>query len=136
VHLAVPFTPQYRARPQVRCTGQLHGALPGVLRRHRTVEQTLALAVQITKRVSLKAVSQNTKQEVAGQVRVRPPPEYGMPTVSKSLDVEITQARNLDVECVPVRQCRTDPYARHGAQDDWRLDLRGPSLALSTPGIW
>jgi hypothetical protein len=35
---------------------------------------------------------------MAGQVRVGSPPEYVMPMVSKLTDVEIAQARNLDVE--------------------------------------
>ena len=82
----------------VATPGHLHGALPGVLGRHRTVEQTLALAVQVAQMVGLKPVSQNAKQQVAGQVRGRPPPEYGMPTASKLPDVEIAQARNLDVD--------------------------------------
>ena len=96
----------------------------------------MALAVQITQHVGLQPVSQNAEQEVAGQVRVRSPPEYVMPMASKPPDVEIAQARNLAVECLPVRQGRTNPDARHGAQDDWRSDLRGLCLLLSTPAIW
>jgi len=137
LHLAVPFARQHGARPQVhRTPGQLHGALPGVLGRHGTIEQTLALAVQITQHAGLQPVSQNAEQEVAGQVRVRSPPEYVMPMASKPPDVEIAQARNLAVECLPVRRGRSNPDARHGAQDDWRSDLRGPCLLLSTPAIW
>jgi hypothetical protein len=137
LHLAVPFAPQHSARPQVRRTaGQIHGALPCVLRRHRTVEQTLALAVQITQHAGLQPVSQNAEQEVAGQVGVWSPPKYVMPMASKPPDVEIAQARNLAVECLPVRQGRTDLAARHGAQDDWRSDLRGRCLLLSMPAIW
>ena len=89
MHLAVPFAPQHGARPQVRRTaGQIHGALPCVLGRHRTVEQTLALAVQITQHVGLQPVSQNAEQEVAGQVRVWSPPEYIMPMASKPVRAE------------------------------------------------
>ncbi len=51
---------------------------------------------------------------MAGQVRGRLLPEQRVPTGSKLTDVEITQARELDVECLPVRRCRTDPDARHG----------------------
>jgi hypothetical protein len=83
----------------------------------------------------LKAVSQNAEQEVAGQVRVRSPPEHVMPTASKLPDGEIAQTRKLAVECLPVRQGRSNPDARHGAQDDRRSDLRGPCLLLSTPVI-
>src|SRR6266550_6930669 len=46
-----------------------------------------------------------------------------MPTASKPPDVEIAQARNLAVECLAVRQGRSNPDARHGAQDDWRSGL-------------
>ena len=42
--------------------------------------------------------SQNAKQEVAGQMRGWLPSEHGVPTRPKLSDVEITQARNLDVE--------------------------------------
>ena len=73
---------------------------------------------------------------MAGQVRVRPPPEHVMPTASELLDGEIAQARNLAVECLAVRQGRSKTDARHGAQDDWRSDYRGPCLPLSTPAIW
>jgi hypothetical protein len=58
----------------------------------------LALAVQITQHIGLKPVRQNTKQEVAGQLRVRPPPESIVPAASKLPNVEIAQARNLNVE--------------------------------------
>jgi hypothetical protein len=135
--VAVPLAPQHSARPQIRRTaGQIHGALPRILRRHRTVEQTLALAVQITQHIGLQPVSKNAEQEVAGQVGVWLPPEYVMPTASKLPDVEIAQARNLAVECLAVQQGRSDPDARHGAQDDWRSDLRGRCLLLSMPAIW
>ena len=42
------------------------------------------------------------------KVRGRSPAESGMPTAAKLTNVEITQARNLDVEFLAVRQRRTD----------------------------
>src|SRR5262249_39988654 len=67
----------------------------------------------------------------------------GSRTARRSLRVDtlisikfIAQARNLAVECLAVRQGRTNPDARHGAQDDWRSDLRGRCLLLSTSAIW
>ena len=45
---------------------------------------------------------QHAEQEMARQVRGRSPSEYGVPTGPKRTDVEIAQARNLDVECLPV----------------------------------
>ena len=67
------------------------------------VEQALVLAVQITQHIGLQPVSQDAEQQVAGQVRVRPPPELSVPTALKLPDVEIAQARNLAVECLAVR---------------------------------
>jgi hypothetical protein len=52
---------------------------------------------------------------MARQVRGRSPSEYGVPTRPKRTDVEVTQARNLDVECLLVWLSLTDLYARHGA---------------------
>ena len=74
-----------------------------MLGRLRTVEQPLTLTIQVTQLISLKPIRQNTEQQMTGQVRRRSPPEYGLPTVSKLTDVEITQARNLDVEYLSVR---------------------------------
>jgi hypothetical protein len=99
--------------------GQLHGALPSVLGRYRTVEQTLVLAVQITQHVGLEPVSQDAKQKVAGQVRVRSPPECSVPTALKLPDVEIAQARNLDVDGLAVRKS---------------MLTRG--MTLRTTGVW
>ena len=53
---------------------------------------------------------------MTGQVRGRRPAEHGMPAAAKPTDVEITQARNLGIECVAVRQRRTDLHARRGAR--------------------
>ena len=73
------------------------------------IEQPLALGIQIAQPIGLKPIGQNAKQEMAGQVRGRSPPEHRVPTGSKLTDVEIAQARDLDVERLAVRQCRTDP---------------------------
>jgi len=97
-HLPIPFAPKHGARPEVRSTpAQIHGTLSRVFRRRRAIEQTLTLAIQVTKLSGLKAVSQNAKQEMSGQVRGHSMPQYGVPTGPKLTDVEITQARNLDV---------------------------------------
>ena len=65
--------------------------------------------------IGLMAVSQNAKQEMAGQVRGRWPPEHSVAASSKRTGIEITQARNLDVDCLSVRYRWTDLDARHGA---------------------
>ena len=86
--------------------------------------------------IGLQPVSQNTKQQMAGQVRGRSASEYGVPTSSKGTNIEITQTRNLDVDRLPIRLGRTDLNARHDAQGDWRFDWRLPGLPLSRPVIW
>jgi hypothetical protein len=63
----------------------------------------------------LEPVSQNAQQEVAGQVRGRSSPENGVPASLKVSGVKITYARDLDVECVAVRQGRTNLHAYHVA---------------------
>ena len=91
----------------------LHGTLSGFLRRPRAVKQALALGIEVAQLLGLYPVGQDTKQQMSGQVRRRSPSEYGVPTSPKLTDVEITQARDLDVERLPVRQRRTDLDARH-----------------------
>ena len=77
-------------------------------RRPRPIEQTLTLPVQVPKTVGVQPVRQAAKQEMTGKVSGRSPAECGMPTAAKLTNVEITQARNLDVEFLAVRQRRTD----------------------------
>jgi hypothetical protein len=48
-------------------------------------------------------------------VRGRWLPEHGVPASPKCTDIEIAQARNLDVDRLSVRYRRTDLDARHGA---------------------
>ena len=82
----------------------------------------------------LQPVGQNAIQKMTGQVRGWPPPKDAVPTSPKRADVEIAQARNLDIELAPVRQCRTDLDARHDVQGDG-LDGRAPVLPLLAPAI-
>ena len=89
-----------------------------------------------TKTISLQPVSQGAKQQMTSKVRRHWPPEYGLPMTAKLSDVEITQARDLDVERRAVRQCRTDPDARHDAQAGRRLDSAEAVLPLSPLAIW
>jgi hypothetical protein len=51
-----------------------------------------------------------------------------LPTPAKFIDVEIAQARNLNVEFVSVWQRRTDANAWHGAQAARRLGSPAPVL--------
>lgn len=115
---------------------EVHRALSGVLRRHRSIEQSLTLAIQVAQVIGLKSVGQNAKQKVSRQVRGRLPPEHGTPTGAKDASVEIAQVGDLDFEGVPVLQRRTDLDARHDAQCGRRLDWRGSDLPLSLLVIW
>jgi hypothetical protein len=56
-------------------------------------------------------------------MRGRSPAEYGMPTAVQRCDVEITQARNLDIKGLSVRQRRTD-------QAGWRPLPPSPTMAI------
>jgi|SoiMethySBSTD1v2_1073268.scaffolds.fasta_scaffold86149_5 hypothetical protein len=72
---------------------------------------------------------------MARQVSWGPPPEYGMPTGPKLTDVEITQARNLGVEYIPILKCRTNLYVWHGNQGDQCLDWPVADFPLTPPAI-
>ena len=111
------------------------GALAGVFGGSGTVKQSLALAIQIAETLDLKSIGKNTKQEMTGQVRGRPPPEHGVPTGLKIADVEIAQARDLDIEWSRIRQRRTDLHTRHVAQAARRLDCWPLALAPSSPSM-
>jgi hypothetical protein len=113
--MPVPFAVQFRAWGQIHTAArQIYRALPHVFCRQRAVEQTLALRVEITQQIGLMPVSQDSKQKMAGNVRVRSPAEYRMPARLKVADVEIAQAGNLHADSCPVRRSRTDLYPRHG----------------------
>jgi hypothetical protein len=75
--------------------------LAGVFGCSRTVEEAPALAIQIAETIGLEPIGQNTKQEVARQVRGRQPPEHRPPAGLKITEVEIAQARDLDCENAP-----------------------------------
>ena len=94
----------------------MRGVLPGLLGRVRVIEQTPARIIEVTQPVGLKPVRQSPKEQMTGQMRGWSPAEYSMPTAAQLSDVELAQPRNLDIKCCAVRQCRTDPYARHRNQ--------------------
>jgi hypothetical protein len=58
-----------------------------------------------------------------------------MPPVAQFCDVEIAQARNLDIKGRPVGQRRTDPDPRHRNQAVWRVTTScAVSLWISAVG--
>ena len=117
-------------RSSVVCRLKSTGVPSSLLRRPRPIEQTLTLPVQVPKTVGLQPERQAAKQEMTSKVSGRWPAECGMPTAAKLTNVEITQARNLDVERRAVWQCRTDLYARHDAQDWGEAVLPRSPLAI------
>jgi hypothetical protein len=70
---------------------------------------------------------------MAGQVRGRSAAEHGVPASPKGNNIEIAQARDLDVDRFPVRHSRTDLHARHGTQDERRFDWRDPDPPPPAP---
>src|SRR6266511_528781 len=100
-----------------------------------TVEQTTGVRVEVAQMIGLKPVRQNAKQEMAREVRWRPPPEHCVPSGSELCDIETTQSRDLDVEHLPIQRRRTNRHARHGAQaarrrDRWEAERAPPSLMI------
>jgi hypothetical protein len=77
------------------------------------IEQTLDLVIKIAIAVGLQSVRYHPIQQVPRKVGGWGPPEHGMPTVAKLLDVEIAQSRDLDAKRFTVRQRRTDGYPWH-----------------------
>lgn len=137
MHPPVPFAAQYSTRPEVCVTSaQVYGTLSRFLGRLRTIEQTSTLTVQVTKLIGLKLIRENTEQQMAGQVRWCSPTEDCLPSGSKVPDIETAKSRNLDVECLSVRWCTTDLYARHDAQAARRLAWRGVDSPISLLEIW
>jgi hypothetical protein len=57
---------------------------------------------------------------------------YSVPTGLNIAEVEIAQARDLDVDSLPVWLSRTDFNARHLSQAERRFDCRPVGLALLT----
>jgi hypothetical protein len=100
----------------------LDRAFAGVFRRACCIEQPLAFSIKVTQPIGLQPIGQNTKQEMARQVRGRSPPEHVLPTDLEFTDVEIAQARDLDIQRPRIRQRRSNPDARHTGQAARRLD--------------
>ena len=99
MHPPVPFATQHGAGLQLCITlTHVQCALPGLLGRPRAVQQAYGFGVQVAQLLGLKPVGHDTKQEMAGQVRGRLPPEHGAPSTAKLSDAEIAHTRNLGVE--------------------------------------
>ncbi len=126
MHPPIPFAAQNGTGLKLRALlAPCHGTLASLFRRFRAIEQALALGVEVAPMIRLQAIGQNTEQQMTGEVRGRWSPPDCVPTAAKPADVEIAQARNLDVKCLAVRRRRTDPHAGMG--------LDGPACGL--PGM-
>jgi len=116
---AVPTcTSRGSAAPAQHCqlrsaSAQVHRALSRFFGRLRAIGQALALATQIAETIRLKSIGENTKQQVARQVRRWSLAKDTMPAVPQFTDIESAQTRDLDRECLPVRHSRTDLDPRH-----------------------
>lgn len=84
----------------------------------------MARGIQIAETIGLKSVGQNSKHEMARQVRGRSTPERIVPTGLKAAKVEIAQARDLDFESIVVRQGRTNLHTGHVRSGCSALRLR------------
>ncbi|HMI95049.1 MAG TPA: hypothetical protein VK479_00965, partial [Micropepsaceae bacterium] len=70
------------------------------------VKQTPAVGIQFAEPIGLQPISQNPKQQVAGQVRGRSPPKDRVPSGSEFSNIETAQTRALVVERLPIRHRR------------------------------
>jgi hypothetical protein len=78
------------------------------------VQQTATVGIEISQTIGLQPIGQNTKQQMAGNVRRRWPPEGHMPSGSEVADIEIAQTRDLVLKPLSIRHRRADHHARHG----------------------
>jgi hypothetical protein len=75
------------------------------------LKQAPNVGTQVTKPIGLQPIGQDTKQQVAGQVRGCAPPEHRMPSGSQFRDIETAQTRDLVVERRSIRHRRIDHHA-------------------------
>ena len=116
MHPPVPFAGQHGSGSNISChPAGIHRAFAGGLRRYSTVEKATALAVQITEVIGLKPIGQQTEEDMSGQVRGLSLEDV-LPTGTKRSNVEIAQMRDLDVERLSIRRCRTDFHTGHVRQ--------------------
>jgi hypothetical protein len=80
----------------------------------------------VAEALGLKPIGQHTEQEVAGQVVRRSPTEYRAPLRPQTCQVEIAQARDLDIHGL-----MTNRGLSHGRQAARRVDFRAAGLGAS-----
>jgi hypothetical protein len=88
------------------------------------IEQPSGLGIEVAENIGLEPVRNYPEQKMPWQVRGRFAADHCPPAGSKCPTVEVAKARDLDVDGVMVRECRTDP--------DTRLPLTARSKATAT----
>src|SRR5262245_26839318 len=83
----------------MRCPQERDNDVP----RPDAVKQTPTVGIQFPEPISLQPISQNMKQQMAGQVRGRSPPERRVPSGSQFPFTETAQPRDLVVERLSLR---------------------------------
>src|SRR5262249_26284178 len=72
------------------------------------------VGIQFPEPIGLQPISQNMKQQVAGQVRGRSPSERRVPSRSPFPYTETAQTRDLGIEPLSIRHRGIDHHAWHG----------------------
>src|SRR5262249_50068525 len=97
------------------------------------VKQTSTVGIQLPEPIGLQPISQNTKQQVVGQVRGRSPPERRVPFGLQLPYTETVQTRDLGVEHLLIRHRGIDHHAWHSVQAARRRERRE---AEGAPLLW
>ncbi len=80
------------------------------------VKQTPAVGIKVAEPIGLQPIGQDTKEQMAGQVRGCSPPGHRVPSGSQVPDIESAQTRDLVVERLSIRHRWIDHHACHSAQ--------------------
>jgi len=132
LQLAIPLARQQRAGPQLG-SGPVEGGNeqvdPGRRARPDPVKQAPTVGIQFAEPIGLQPISQDTKQQVAGQVRGCAASKHRVPSGPQFPDIETAQTRDLVVERRSIRHRRIDHHAWHGAQAARRREGRDSERA-------
>jgi hypothetical protein len=67
MHLSIPFAAEHGAGPKLSILSTRgNGALAGLLRRLRSIEQALTVSVEVSPTVRLELIGQDAEQEMVG----------------------------------------------------------------------
>ena len=115
LQVPVPLAGQHCTGPQAGLNPiQVCCELDEVSRRSRFIQQLPSGWVEIAEGFSLQPICESSQQQMSGQARGRLPPKHRAPSGSERIDIETTQMRDLNVDRLAIRRCRTNRHARHG----------------------